>query len=221
MARDRAFRFTACMAALVFANGEPPSPAFLASIRTGQRFVVAADGGARHALDAGFAIDAVVGDLDSVDDGVLAALPPHAFHQVARADTTDLEKAIRFCIEAGHEEIDVVCAGGGRADHALANLSVLTSFRTSHIRILDERFTISRVDGLASVEAPPATVISLVAIGLCTGVTTTGMRWDLTDFDLPFGPRGIHNEIASSPATVRVASGDLLLFRGHWVERHR
>ncbi len=190
-------------------------------LRTQPYFVVAADGGARHALEAGIAIDAVVGDLDSVTDDLRRALPGTAFHEVARLDTTDLEKAIRFCIDAGHTEIDVVCAGGGRADHALANLSVLTGFRGVRVRIRDEAFTISLVDGSETIEGPPGTLISLVAIGECTGVTTRGLRWDLTGFTLPFSPRGVHNEIAQSPAIVSVESGDLLLFHGQWVERHR
>ncbi|HKS91874.1 MAG TPA: thiamine diphosphokinase [Tepidiformaceae bacterium] len=209
------------MPALVFANGEPPSAAFLVTLRSEPYFVVAADGGARHAIDAGFTIDAVVGDLDSVTDDIRRQLPAGAFHEVSRLDTTDLEKAIRFCIDAGHHEIDVVCAGGGRADHALANLSVLTGFRGNRVRIRDEAFTISLVDGAETIEGPPGTVISLMAIGECTGITTRGLRWDLADFTLSFSPRGVHNEIARSPATVSVDSGDLLLFHGQWVERHR
>jgi thiamine pyrophosphokinase len=70
------------------------------------------------------------------------------------------------------------------------------------------------------VEAEPGTVVSLVAIGPCEGVTTSGMRWDLHDYALGFSPYGIHNEVAISPATVSVRNGDLLLFRGRWVEKH-
>jgi thiamine pyrophosphokinase len=172
-------------------------------------------------LAAGFAIHAVVGDLDSVTPAIREALPPDVFHRAGRLDTTDLEKAIRFCIDNGHHEVDVVCAAGGRADHTLANLSVLVRFRgEARLRILDESFTISLVDGSESIEGEPGAVISLIAIGECRGVTTTGLRWDLSDFTLPFSPRGVHNEIATSPATVSVQSGDLLLFRGHWVEHH-
>ncbi|MCZ7579006.1 MAG: hypothetical protein M5U18_18940 [Dehalococcoidia bacterium] len=46
------------------------------------------------------------------------------------------------------------------------------------------------------------------------------MRWDLHDFTLTFSPRGVHNEVADTPATISVRTGDLLLFRGRWVERH-
>jgi thiamine pyrophosphokinase len=85
----------------------------------------------------------------------------------------------------------------------------------------DELFRIRLVDGRVVVEGEAGTLISLVAIGRCEGVTTTGMRWDLTGYTLDFSPLGIHNEIASSPASVSCASGDLLLFEGRFVEKHR
>lgn len=183
--------------------------------------VIAADGGARHVLEAGLVPDAVVGDLDSVDDLLRARISSERFHQVGRLDTTDLEKAVEFAIERGAMEIDIVGAGGGRSDHALANLSVLTIHRgRARLRLHDEFFEISLVDGESAVEGPVGTVISLVAIGECGGVSTSGMRWELHDFALPFGPRGVHNEIARSPATVAVRSGDLLLFKGRFIEKH-
>jgi len=183
--------------------------------------LIAADGGARHALALGLQPDMVIGDLDSVDEAMRQAIPAERFRRVPRLDITDLEKAISFAVDLGMDDIDIVGAGGGRADHALANLSALTLQRgRARITMHDELFAISLVDGEARVEAPEGTVVSLVAIGECRGVSTSGMRWELEEFTLPFGPRGIHNEVAHSPATVRVRSGDLLLFRGRWIEKH-
>jgi thiamine pyrophosphokinase len=156
-----------------------------------------------------------------VEDEVRARVPANRFHRAGRLDTTDLEKAVAFALEKGATEIDIVGASGGRSDHALANLSVLTIHRgRANIRLHDEMFEISLVDGETRVEGPVGTVVSLVAIGECRGVSTSGMRWELQDFTLPFGPRGVHNEIARSPATVAVRSGDLLLFKGRFIEKH-
>ena len=209
------------MRALVFANGEPAPAALVTELRALADTVIAADGGARHAIANGIIPDAVVGDLDSVDDTLRAVIPSANFHKAGRLDTTDLEKAVAFAIERGATEVDIVAAGGGRADHALANLSVLVTNRgKATVRMHDEFFEISLIDGRSVVEGPPGTVVSLVALGACTGVTTDGLRWPLSDFTLPFGPRGIHNEIESPPAAVSVRSGDLLLFKGRWVEKH-
>jgi thiamine pyrophosphokinase len=210
------------MQAAVIANGDAPALELLREVCAAADVVYCADGGLRHAVDAGIRPDAVVGDLDSVTPEMRDVVPDTEFHEDRDADTTDLQKAVEYALERGAEVIDIVGAGGGRADHHLANLSVLTMYgRRARITIIDDLFDISLVDGTATVEAPAGTVVSLIALGECTGVTTTGMRWDLKDYRLHFSPYGVHNEVATSPATVSVVTGDLLLFRGRFIERHR
>ena len=208
------------MRALVIANGEPPSAALLAELREGAALFVAADGGARAALALGLMPDIVTGDLDSIGDA-RDAIPADRIRPNPDPNATDLEKAVALCLDEGCDAVDVIGAGGGRADHALANLSVLARFgRRARVRMVDERFAIELVDGEAEVAGPEGTVVSLVALGRCDGVATSGLRWELDDYTLDFSAYGVHNEIATSPARVSVRSGDLLLFLGRWVEHH-
>ena len=209
------------MRALVIANGEPPSAGLVARLVPGAGLVVAADGGADVALRMKLYVHAVVGDLDSVSAKAREAVPPARFHHVPRLDRTDLEKAVEFAVEAGCGEIDIVGAGGGRADHAIANLSVLPLYRgRASVRLHDELFEVSLVESATIIEGEAGTVISLVAIGECEGVTTRGLRWDLAGATLRFSPLGIHNEIEKSPALVVCERGDLLLFKGRFIEKH-
>ena len=208
------------MRALVIANGDPPSAALLDELRPGAALVVAADGGARHALALGLVPDVVIGDLDSIGEA-RGAIPAERLRSDPDPHSTDLEKAVTLCLDEGCEAVDIVGGGGGRADHALANLSVLAHFgRRARVRLIDERFAIELVDGEAAIDGPAGAVVSLVALGRCEGVTTSGLRWPLEDAALEFSARGVHNEIATAPACVSVRSGDLLLFLGRWVEPH-
>lgn len=208
--------------ALVVANGDAISTPLLQSLSREAGFIVAADGGLHHLRRAGLTADYVTGDLDSLTAGDRESLHPGALRPNADPDATDLQKAVELAIATGASDIVITCTGGGRADHALANLSMLTIFRRrARLRIVDDRFEISLVEGSATLEGPPGTVVSLVALGTCTGITTRGLRWDLTGAILPFSPHGIHNEIRESPASVAVRAGDLLLFNGRWVEKHR
>ncbi|MEP7215479.1 MAG: thiamine diphosphokinase, partial [Anaerolineaceae bacterium] len=153
------------MHALVIANGEAPSLQLLSSLGKAAGLIVAADGGATHAMAAGLPIDAVVGDLDSVTMAARTELPADRFHPDADPDRNDLQKAISFCIARGAATVDVTAASGGRADHALANLSVLRLFRgQAVVRIIDDDFEISLIEGQATVDAPIGTVVSLIAI---------------------------------------------------------
>lgn len=208
--------------ALVIAHGELPSPALATSFAARAQLVVAADGGLRRALACGIIPDAIVGDLDSTREVDREVVPPERFHHDDDVNTTDLQKAIAFCVARGFRRVDVIAAGGGRPDHAFANLSVIPLNRgIADVRIVDDFFEIRLVDGSITFEAEPGTVVSLVAIGACEGVTTSGLRWELDDYPLTFSPYGVHNEVARPPVTVSVVKGDLLLFQGRWVERHQ
>ncbi len=210
------------MRALVIANGELPSAALVQELARRADLVVAADGAGLRAISFGWPLSAVVGDLDSLDPGVRRALGDTLVVEIPDPDRTDLEKAVQWAVDRGCTEVDVVGFGGGRADHALANYSVLLTFRgRALVRLRDDLFTVSLVEKEATITGEPGTVVSLIAIGRCEGVTTEGLRWELRDATLSFSALGIHNEVRRSPARVRVRTGDLLLFQGHWVEAHR
>lgn len=89
------------------------------------------------------------------------------------------------------------------------------------MRLVDDQFLAFGVDGREAIDAPPGTIVSLVAIGRCEGVTTRGLRWDLDHYPLTFSPYGVHNEVATSPASVSVKRGDLLVFQGRYIDRHQ
>jgi thiamine pyrophosphokinase len=209
------------MNVLVVANGEPPSADLLRDLADRADLVVAADGGARHAFAAGVTPDYAVGDLDSLTAEERSQLGPLHVVLDPDPDRTDLQKAIDFALQRGATSINIAGAGGSRADHALANLSVLVLYRSrARLALIDDLFEVSLVDGESEVDAPPGTVVSLIAIGRAEGVTTSGLRWDLSDHTLTFGTYGVHNEVAAPPARINVRSGDLLLFTGRFIEPH-
>lgn len=208
------------MKALIVANGEAPDLALVRDLAAEADLVVAADGGSSTAFASGITPDFIVGDLDSVDD-VDPEFPDDRIIRLSDQSATDLEKAVGFCLQRGCDEVDIVGAGGGRADHALSNLSILVLYRDKlKVRLVDDWFETSLVNGTTEVSGEPGTVVSLVALGVCTGVTTEGLRWKLQNDTLDFSPHGIHNELIGETGSVTVREGNLFLFQGRWVERH-
>jgi thiamine pyrophosphokinase len=203
------------MRALVIAGGDAPLPidAELASAS----LVIAADSGVGHALALGLTVDLVIGDLDSADpDHVERAVAAGARvdrHPVDK-DATDLELALDAARDLGVTEISVLGVGGGRLDHLLANLLLVThpayADLTIDARVDDTRVAVVRTD--RRLTGPVGSTVTLLPIGgTATGVTTTGLRWTLTDADLTSAStRGVSNEIVTSPATVRLRHGVLL-----------
>lgn len=229
---------------VLFVGGEPrPAPdAQLAATADDARtdpldvvgsgdMVVAADSGLHGALDAGVAVGHVVGDLDSVDPARLAeavdrGATVHRHH--ADKDATDLELAVDLALDllapavaAGGPApaIHVIGGGGGRLDHLVGDLLLLSSSRlavcTVTARFGAARLTVVRPDDAGVFDGAARTHVSLLPVhGDATGVTTTGLRWPLVDGHLAAGTtRALSNELCGGPATVSVRSGTLAVLR--------
>jgi thiamine pyrophosphokinase len=204
------------MEALVFAGGDPPDARFTAALPAGA-WIVAADSGLEHVHALGLYADLVVGDMDSVTPATLeraiAAGTVVEQHPTDK-DATDLELALDAASRAGATRVTVVGAGGGRLDHFLANALLFASSDWAgfelHALVGDAHLVVvrDRVELRGSV----GSIVSLLpAAGPARGIRTTGLRWPLTDDELPPGStRGVSNEMTDPTATVSLASGVLL-----------
>jgi len=203
------------MHALVIAGGDAPAP--IDATLAAAPLVIAADSGVGHALALGLAVDLVIGDLDSaVPDDVARAASSRARvdHFPADKDATDLELALDAARARVATSVTVLGIGGGRLDHLLANLLLLThdAYAGLTVDALDGATWVRVVRTSRTLPGPIGSTVTLLPIGgPARGVRTTGLRWTLTDAALvPASTLGVSNEIVESPATVSVREGVLL-----------
>jgi thiamine pyrophosphokinase len=210
--------------ALILADGDVPSRARLDAVWPGWDstigLVVAADGGARHAPALGVTLDRWVGDGDSLDGPALAALAA-AGVPLERArpdkDETDTELAILAALRLGAEGVVILGALGGRIDHALANIGLLSMpalvGRSAVILDAGSRLSLLVGPGTAALVGRRGDLVSLLPVGdAVEGVTTSGLVYPLDDEPLPAGtPRGLSNVVATDAASVRLRRGRLLI----------
>lgn len=207
--------------ALVIADAELPSRPMVERLHREADLVVAADGGADRALDAGVTPDWVIGDMDGILAGTLRRFPPARIRKDTDPDTTDLEKAMRFLARRRIASVVLTGVFGGRLDHTLANLAVMARWHNRfRLRAVDDHFTTVVVDPVVRFRAPRGTLVSLVAPGGAVGVSTTGLRFPLKNQNLPFSTLGIHNQVSRNPVSVSVRKGPLFLMRSHEVRPH-
>jgi thiamine pyrophosphokinase len=183
--------------------------------------VIAVDGGLDHALAAGLHPSGLIGDLDSVSADALAWAEQNATisRHPADKDDTDTELALRFV--AGMTPAQLTMIGGGdRLDHTFAALGALGLPALTSIPVLDAWWGEQHVDvlhgpGQATLQLAPHSIVSLLALhGECTGVTITGVRWQLDDATLaPVVGWGVSNEVvADGTVTIRLSTGVLTVF---------
>ena len=192
----------------------------------GVAVVVAADGGARLAERLGLAIDAWVGDGDSLDEPAIErlAVAGVAVRRVSTAkDESDLELGLVEAIDRGATEVTIVGGTGGRLDHTLANIGLLGHPRLEGrpARLLDARTRITLLSGPGPDDEPvtgvfegePGDVVSLLPQSeVVDGVTTDGLEYPLGDEPLRAGPaRGLSNVRVAPIARVTIRKGRLLV----------
>lgn len=209
------------MRAAVFLNGAADPPELLRDVAGRASVVVAADGGARHALDAGIVPDLVVGDMDSLGEaGAREAEKRGALleRHPAEKDKMDGHLAVMAVRKRGATEVDLLCATGGRLGALFAVPHILLAaermgVRAAMVAAWGRAFVLEA--GNRTVTGTPRDSVSVFPlIGPATGVTLEGFAYPLADARLEIGDTlGFHNELIGSTAWVSVHEGALLVIQ--------
>jgi thiamine pyrophosphokinase len=214
-------------AVLIVGGGGPPSPEVIGHLPA-RAAVIAADSGLEHALALGLEVDAVVGDMDSVDQSALEDARRAGVridrHPEAK-DATDLDLALDAALALRPRRVVVVTGAGDRLDHTLGVALLLASARTAGIAV--EAWIgathVTVVRGEATLRGRPGDLVTLLPVhGPARGIVTDGLLYPLHDEDLRSGSsRGLSNELVRSEARVRVRAGVLLALQPpvagtHW-----
>ena len=213
------------MRAALFLNGSADPPGLLRRVAAQADLVVAADGGALHALRAGIVPDLVVGDMDSLgEEGARrvgergAALERHP----PKKDKMDAHLAILAAQRRGATVLDLVCATGGRPDAVFALPHLLLAAERLGVRATalagwGEIFVVE--DGSRAVEGRPGESVSVFPLaGAAEGVTLKGFEYPLEGARIEAGDTvGFHNELLGEGARVAAERGALFVI--HETER--
>ena len=152
-------------------------------------------------------------DEDKADDGDEAELIvlPH------EKDVTDTEAAVDLAYERGARVITIIGGLGGRLDHTLANLGLLSKYLgKADIFILDgDNFVRMFAPGSHMVVGAGYDYLGLIPFGgPVTGLTLENVKYPLTDCDVD-GTTSltVSNEITDDPAKISFSTGKLLVIQ--------
>lgn len=205
--------------AVVVLGGNPPTRAIKQHIPAHQ-LVIAADSGLHGAIDLGLRVNVVIGDMDSVDKAVLAAVEANGttVTQLPRdKDSTDAELALLKAVEMGATKIVLITKGGGRLDHELGVFAVLQNPNLRHctIQAMWDNSMLHLIHGPSAVTITGnlgSNVGLIAAGGTASGISTTGLKWTLANESLtPHSSRGISNQLTEETATISVQTGSLFV----------
>lgn len=202
--------------ALIIANGASCSFELLGQLLEWSPIVVVLDSAIERVLQLDIKVDVLLGDFDGDFNPEIYKEKQYPLEIVhtPNQDKTDLEKALDYLIEKGHQAVNIVWATGKRADHTITNITNIIRYRNKlKIVILDDHSKIFLLPNKFEKWYTSKTPISLIPIGKVTGITTQNLFYPLKNEELTMGYRtGSSNHVIKDGiVSITHQEGDLLL----------
>ena len=202
--------------ALIIANGASCSFELLGQLLEWSPIVVVLDSAIERVLQLDIKVDVLLGDFDGDFNPEIYKEKQYPLEIVhtPNQDKTDLEKALDYLIEKGHQAVNIVWATGKRADHTITNITNIIRYRNKlKIVILDDHSKIFLLPNKFEKWYTASTPISLIPIGKVTGITTQNLFYPLKNEELTMGYHtGSSNHVIKDGiVSITHQEGDLLL----------
>lgn len=176
-------------------------------------FIMCADGGFDHAAASGIVPDMLMGDLDSISVPEDPSIETVVFP--SEKDDTDTGICLQMALDNGYTDILILGGLGGRFDHTMSNIQLITgkSHLADRITIKDKNNSCTVLNN-SSITLPQIEnqYVSVFPMTECRGVCESGVKYPLDDAVLPLGSTlGTSNEIIEEYGTFSVKNGIMLV----------
>ena len=175
--------------------------------------LIAADAGLKYLIGEGLEPDMVVGDFDT-----LKYVPehPNVVRLQPEKDVTDTWEAVQQAIKLGYREFHIYCGLGGRFEHSVANIQLLSDLAENGMQgyLYDNMNRMTCIkNGEISFNGTEKGFISVFSLSdKSEGVTIEGLKYEISDHTLTNSfPLGVSNEFLGKNSRVRVENGLLLI----------
>ena len=150
------------------------------SIPTAENYI-GVDKGALTLARNGKRILLAIGDFDSVEESDLAYIKEYSDTLLQLnpiKDDTDSEAAVMYAIEKGYQKIHLYGGLGGRLDHAMINLRLVSRFPETVYLHDQNNFIYSLAEGVHSIDKRDYTYISFFTEDKAT-ISLEGLKYPL------------------------------------------
>jgi thiamine pyrophosphokinase len=174
--------------------------------------IVCCDGSASSLILAGYEPEAIVGDMDSLNDDLANRLADRIFRDESQ-DTNDLTKVVTWCRENNYRDIVIVGATGKREDHTLGNISLLTEYANDmNVIMVTDTGILRPVLSSADFSSFAGQQISIFSIDPETEVTSNGLRYPLTKTKITNWWFATLNEALGDRFSLEFSTGRLIVY---------
>ena len=155
---------------------------------------------------------AVVGDFDSLGH---APENEKVVNLNLEKNFTDGERAVRYAVENGYDELTIYGAFGGKIEHILGNIALLKIALNlgAKAKIKDGECITRLIDKSTNLSVKKGSTLSILPYGgNCVFKSSKGLYYPLNDLTLtPSDTRGISNVATENVVQLQLVSGEALV----------
>ena len=197
---------------IIVADGSFPQHEIPLDFLRNAEKIVCCDGGARALVNFGLEPTAIVGDMDSLNEGLAKRFSDRIFKD-DNQETNDLTKAVTWCTESGFRDLIIVGATGKREDHTLGNISLLAEYcKSVKVKMVTDTGYFLPFDHSSMIETYPGQQISLFSINPETEITSSGLRYPLNQKKIRNWWEATLNEALGTQVELRFEKGMVIVF---------
>lgn len=177
-------------------------------------FFIYCDCGLYHRENLGKEPDLIIGDFDSYEKPTTST---ETITLPCEKDDTDTVFAVKEAITRGFSDFLLIGVVGGRLDHTLGNISILTYLdKNGYSGIIADDFSeMEIVSQKSAFVSSSFSYFSLLNItGEASGITIKNAKYPLSDGEIKCDYQyGISNEVLGKTAEISIKHGSLLLIK--------
>lgn len=196
---------------IVLANGAFPTRENLLQLLQQADNLICCDGAIDKLTAHGIAPTAIVGDCDSMNPEDLERwktilYPDHS------EEYNDLQKALKYCLANGLNDIALLGCGGLRDDHFLANISIMATYSDRlKLRMINDNGAFYPIRKTTTLSALPGQQVSIFSKDENLPLTFHGLKYPVKERCFSYLWEGSLNEAISNSFTIELHGEGIVL----------
>ena len=197
---------------VILLNGEFPINEIPLSVLNKSDYIICCDGAINQLEEFGLIPDIIIGDLDSIKVSLKEKYKDKII-EIKRQTDTDLEKALKYCIENNIDDVKILGFAGKRDDQYLSN--IFLGFEYSQkliIEMYSDFGSFHFVKKEQTFESYKGQTISIFSNSKEAKIKTKNLKYHLNEEPLPSLYSGVSNESISSEFSLEVDGGSIIVY---------
>jgi len=197
---------------VILADGKFPEHEIpLVYLKNAER-IVCCDGSVTNLINAGYLPDAIVGDLDSLNNDLADKFSDRLFYD-DNQDTNDLTKAVEWCCRMGYTNIVILGATGKREDHTIGNISLLAEYKQKiDVMMVTDTGILRPYLGSCEVFSFKGQQVSIFSLDPRIEITSSGLKYVLLKKKISNWWVATLNESLGENFTLEFKSGPVIVY---------